>query len=104
MMATGTVDRDAVARDWRERGFSCDLWIDPPGQVWADYVHQTDELVMVVKGDVAFEIEGQVHQPAAAKNSSSPRAPATQCATSEALNRSGCTAIANHERAVHAAA
>jgi quercetin dioxygenase-like cupin family protein len=65
MMATGTVDREAVARDWRERGFSCDLWVDPPGQVWADYVHQTDELVMVVKGDVAFEIEGQVHQPAA---------------------------------------
>lgn len=53
------VDRDAVARSWRERGFSCGLWVDPPGQVWADYVHDVDELVMVVDGDVEFEIEGK---------------------------------------------
>ena len=38
------VDQAAVERSWRERGFSCGLWVDPPGQVWADYVHDTDEL------------------------------------------------------------
>ncbi len=27
------MDRDAIARDWRARGFGCDLWTDPPGQV-----------------------------------------------------------------------
>ena len=48
------VDQAAVERSWRERGFSCGLWVDPPGQVWADYVHDTDELVMVVEGDVEF--------------------------------------------------
>jgi quercetin dioxygenase-like cupin family protein len=58
------LDRAAVEGRWRERGFSCALWIDPPGQVWADFVHDTDELVMVVEGDVEFEIEGQVHRPA----------------------------------------
>ncbi|MFZ1866157.1 MAG: hypothetical protein WAU39_18185 [Polyangiales bacterium] len=42
------VDQQSVAADWRSRGFSCDLWVDPPGQVWADYVHEVDELVMVV--------------------------------------------------------
>jgi quercetin dioxygenase-like cupin family protein len=57
------VDQDAVARRWRERGFSCGLWIDPPGQVWADYVHDVDELVMVVQGKVEFEIEGTVQRP-----------------------------------------
>lgn len=59
------VDQAAVERSWRERGFSCGLWVDPPGQVWADYVHDTDELVMVVDGDVEFEIDGRVHRPAA---------------------------------------
>lgn len=58
------VDQDAVARSWRERGFSCGLWVDPLGQVWADYVHDVDELVMVVDGDVEFEIDGKVHRPA----------------------------------------
>jgi quercetin dioxygenase-like cupin family protein len=59
-----TLDRSAVERSWRERGFSCGLWVDPPGQVWADYVHDVDELVMVVEGEVEFEVDGQVHQPA----------------------------------------
>jgi quercetin dioxygenase-like cupin family protein len=59
------VDQSAVARNWGERGFSCGLWVDPAGQVWADYVHDVDELVMVVEGDVEFEIDGEVHRPAA---------------------------------------
>jgi quercetin dioxygenase-like cupin family protein len=57
------VDRAAVERSWKERGFSCGLWVDPPGQVWSDYVHDTDELVMVVEGDVEFEIDGKAHRP-----------------------------------------
>ncbi|MBC8133544.1 MAG: cupin domain-containing protein [Deltaproteobacteria bacterium] len=56
-------DREAVARRWQERGFSCELWVDPPGQIWADFVHGVDELVMVVEGDVEFEIAGTVHRP-----------------------------------------
>jgi quercetin dioxygenase-like cupin family protein len=40
------------------------LWVDPPGQVWADDVHDVDERVRVVEGDVEFEIEGKVHRPA----------------------------------------
>lgn len=63
-MSTMSVDREAVARNWRERGFSCGLWVDPPGQVWEDYVHDVDELVMVVDGDVELEIDGKVYRPA----------------------------------------
>jgi quercetin dioxygenase-like cupin family protein len=58
------LDQNAVARSWRARGFSCGLWIDPPGQVWEDYVHEVDELVLVVQGDVEFEVNGNVHRPA----------------------------------------
>lgn len=57
------VDQGAVARGWRERGFSCGLWVDPPGQVWEDYVHPVDELVVLVDGEVEFEVEGRVHRP-----------------------------------------
>jgi len=35
-------DRIQVERDWYSRGFSCGLWVDPPGQMWEDYVHSMD--------------------------------------------------------------
>lgn len=57
------VDRVAVSRDWRSRGYGCDLWIDPPGQCWEDFVHDVDELVMVVEGDVELEIGGKTCRP-----------------------------------------
>jgi len=58
------VDRDAVSKDWRARGFTCNLWVDPPGQVWADFVHDTDELVMLVEGAIEMEFGGCVLRPA----------------------------------------
>ncbi len=56
-------DQTEIARRWRERGFSCGLWVDPPGQAWEDYVHAVDELVLVVEGDVEYEVDGVVHRP-----------------------------------------
>ena len=56
-------DRQKIAADWEARGFSCDLWTDPPGQRWEDLTHPTDEVVIVLEGNVEFEVEGQVHHP-----------------------------------------
>jgi len=52
-----------IAADWKARGFSCDLWTDPPGQRWEDFVHDTDELVLVVEGELEFEISGVTSHP-----------------------------------------
>ena len=41
-----------VPTDWRQRGFSCALWTDPPGQVWADFVHPVDERLLPVEGEL----------------------------------------------------
>jgi quercetin dioxygenase-like cupin family protein len=57
------VDRERIAADWADRRFSCDLWIDAPGQRWEDFTHATDEVVIVLKGEMEFEIEGHVHHP-----------------------------------------
>lgn len=59
----GKVDPEKVREDWRERGFSCETWTDPPGQRWEDFVHDTDELVVVLEGEMEFEVEGQVIRP-----------------------------------------
>jgi quercetin dioxygenase-like cupin family protein len=57
------LNENEVAQDWASRGFGCDLWTDPPGQCWEDYVHPMDELVMVVDGTLEFEIGGQTLHP-----------------------------------------
>jgi len=57
------IDREQVTREWAAEGFSCGLWVDPPGQRWEDYVHDVDELVMPVEGELEIEIEGQIHHP-----------------------------------------
>jgi len=59
------MDQKAVGADWARRGFSCGLWTDPPGQRWENFVHSTDEIVMVVDGTVEFEIAGKIHHPKA---------------------------------------
>lgn len=61
---TQTVNIKAVRSDWQSRGFSCDVWTDPPGRVWNDYRHPVDEVVMVVEGEVEFDIAGKVVRPA----------------------------------------
>ena len=52
-----------VSKNWAARGFSCDLWVDPPGQCWEDFVHTRGELVMVLEGQVEFEIDGELYHP-----------------------------------------
>jgi quercetin dioxygenase-like cupin family protein len=58
-----SINRERVAADWAKRSFGCDLWIDKPGQRWEDFTHETDELVLVLEGEMEFEITGQVHHP-----------------------------------------
>lgn len=60
---TPAPDVTRVESDWLSRGFSCEVWTDPPGQVWADFVHGVDELVMTIEGDVEFEFGGKTFRP-----------------------------------------
>ena len=54
------IDREVVRNVWAERGFSCDLWIDPPNQVWHDFLHDVDELVLLLEGLCQVEMAGRV--------------------------------------------
>jgi quercetin dioxygenase-like cupin family protein len=57
------IDIEKISEDWQSRGFSCGVWVDPPRQIWEDFMHSMDELVLVLEGDVEFEIDGKVHHP-----------------------------------------
>ncbi len=58
------MDREHVTRDWEARGFSCGIWTDPAGQVWADFVHDVDELVMLIDGEIELSFGGRILRPA----------------------------------------
>lgn len=53
------IDRAIVAEDWRARGFSCDLFTDPPGREWLGFTHDTNELVTVLSGRLELELGGK---------------------------------------------
>ena len=56
------MNSDHIKRDWHSRGYSLGVFRDPPGQVSADFVHQTDELVVVAEGEIEVEIEGKAER------------------------------------------
>jgi quercetin dioxygenase-like cupin family protein len=58
-----TIDRELVEADRTARGFSCELWVGPPGWRWEEFTHATDELVLVLEGAMAFEVDGRVVRP-----------------------------------------
>ena len=49
-----------IQSSWYGRGFSCELWIDPPEQVRRDFRHDVDELVLLVDGLAQIELGGKV--------------------------------------------
>ena len=54
---------DQIKQDWNSRGYSFGVFHDPPGQVWPDFVHKTDELVVLAEGEIEVEIEGKAQKP-----------------------------------------
>lgn len=54
------IDQNTVAACWHDEGFSFDIFRDPPGQEWNNFVHQTDEYVLVAQGCLSIEVGDEV--------------------------------------------
>ena len=50
------LDQKFVATNRRRRGFSCNQFVDSPGQDWSNFTHETDELVVVAEGQLELII------------------------------------------------
>ena len=53
------INQQKIAENWNSRGFSFGIFTDPPGQVWSNFVHATDELIMLVQGEMDLEMRGK---------------------------------------------
>ncbi|OGW85025.1 MAG: cupin domain-containing protein [Omnitrophica bacterium RIFCSPHIGHO2_02_FULL_46_11] len=51
--------RSEISGAWETRGFSCDLWTDPPAQKWENYRHEVDELIYILEGILELEVSGK---------------------------------------------
>lgn len=58
-MQPTNIDTDAIREDWAAQGFSCELWVDPPGQIWPDFQHDVDERVALLEGESLIEMDGR---------------------------------------------
>ena len=58
-MNTGRVSILRIKKDWTEKGFSCGLWKDPPGQEWKDKVHHRSTMIVVIEGTLELEMKGE---------------------------------------------
>ena len=56
------MNSDLIKRDWHSRGYSFGVFRDPPGHIWADFVHQTYELVVLAEGEIEVVIEGKAER------------------------------------------
>ncbi len=66
------IDRSEVAKDWHARGFSCGLWIDHAGREWSCDAQETEELFMIMSGELELEIEGRSQKPSIGQEISIP--------------------------------
>ena len=54
------MNQEQIRKDWESRGYSFGVFKDPPGQDWADFVHRTNELVVLAEGEIEIEIEIEI--------------------------------------------
>ena len=87
-----SVNQAEVRQRWAGRGFSCDLWVDSSERVWNDFVHECDELVMLVEGEEEFEMNKRKYYLQIGEELLIPAAQPTPLATSEGRLLNGCTA------------
>ncbi len=59
MLTQHSLDHSKVAKVWRERGYSCGMWIDHAGREWKNEPQETDELFMVLSGEIELELGEQ---------------------------------------------
>ncbi len=64
MTAPGeALDLKDLEADFRRRGYSFDIFVDPPGRQWLGFVHSVDEIVVPLQGRVTITVDGVVNEP-----------------------------------------
>ena len=50
------MNQEQIRKDWESGRYSFGFFKDPPEQVWEDFVHRTNELVVLAEGEIEIKI------------------------------------------------
>ena len=50
------MNSEQIKKDWNSRGYSFGIFKDPLGKIWPDFIHKTDELVVLTEGKNEIKI------------------------------------------------
>lgn len=56
------LQQSEVEKEWKQLGFSCQMWIDPPGMAWLDQQHDRDEIILPISGLLELELPDQTRR------------------------------------------
>ena len=54
---------EKIKSDWEKRGFTCEISKTPPGDVWSSPGHETDEVLILLKGEIKISYQGKIFHP-----------------------------------------
>ena len=57
------IDLAVLRKGFEQRGYSFDIFSDPPGQRWLGFVHAVDEIVVPIEGRVTLYVRGERFDP-----------------------------------------
>lgn len=58
-MEPDRIDKAKVRNAWAAAGYTCELWVGAPHQVWHDFRHEIDERILMLDGRVLVEMQGR---------------------------------------------
>lgn len=58
-MEPDRIDKAKVRATWAAAGFTCELWVGAPHQVWHDFRHEVDERLLMLDGRIQVEMQGR---------------------------------------------
>jgi len=58
-MQPDRIDKAKVRGTWAAAGYTCELWVGAPHQVWHDFRHEVDERILMLDGRVQVEMQGR---------------------------------------------
>ena len=54
---------EKIKSDWENRGFTCKTSSTPSGDVWSSPGHETDEVLILLEGEIEISYQGKTFHP-----------------------------------------
>lgn len=61
------IDFEKLKNEWENKGFKCETHETPPGDYWSSDGHESDEIFILLEGELEVSFEGKTYYPTVAQ-------------------------------------